>query len=377
MSTPPPDSSKGSQRSHLGFARRSYYARINGMTWALLMFVVVMSQKQVPWWVWAGPIVYGLAWPHLAGWLALRARHPRDAERLNLLVDQFLIGVWMVPMEFNLLPCILGVALCTMGCMAGGGLMLVWRGLLLQILGVGLGVAIYGFRWSPESSVMTILASTPLMLIQPFLVGYVAFTAVKSLNQQRVALERLSQHDGLSGLLNRSHWEKLVRAEFARYARSSDPAVLVLADLDHFKRLNDTYGHSVGDDAIRRFAKALKRVLRETDICGRYGGEEFGILLPGTDTAAAREVIERLRRDLHENPMLEGVVVTASFGMVELHREITSVEEWLRVVDKMLYQAKHLGRDRVVELTELTNSALASLEVLPPRNLGPKGVARR
>jgi diguanylate cyclase len=171
----------------------------------------------------------------------------------------------------------------------------------------------------------------------------------------------------LSGLLNRSHWEKLVRAEFARYARSSDPAVLVLADLDHFKRLNDTYGHTVGDDAIRRFAKALKRVLRETDICGRYGGEEFGILLPGTDTAAAREVIERLRRDLHENPMLEGVVVTASFGMVELHREITSVEEWLRVVDKMLYQAKHLGRDRVVELTELTNSALASLEVLPPR----------
>jgi hypothetical protein len=68
-------------------------------------------------------------------------------------------------------------------------------------------------------------------------------------------------------------------------------------------------------------------------------------------------------------------VVTASFGMVELHREITSVEEWLRVVDKMLYQAKHLGRDRVVELTELTNSALASLEVLPPRNLGTKGVA--
>jgi diguanylate cyclase len=198
-------------------------------------------------------------------------------------------------------------------------------------------------------------------------VGIVALTAVQAVNQKRVELEQLSQHDGLSGLLNRTHWEKLVRGEFARFGRDGQPVVLVLADLDHFKRLNDTYGHAAGDEAIRRFAAALKRVLRETDFCGRYGGEEFGILLPFTSAEAAKDVIERLRGDLQVNPMMDGVAVTASYGLVELYSDIQSVEEWLRVVDKMLYQAKHQGRDCVVELKGLSNSNLASLEVLPPR----------
>lgn len=334
-----------------------------GLALGFLMFAAVMYQRQAPLWYWIGPVLHSFAMPHIGWWLARRATNPREAERINLLVDHFLSGIWMAPMGFSLLPCVLSVTLTSMDSLAGGGGRLVWRGLILQAIGVALGVAVFGFVWQPESSLMTVLACLPVLIFQPFVVSFVALSAIRQLTVKGIELERLNRHDGLSGLFNRSHWEQMVRAEFARFRRSGEPVVLVLADLDNFKRINDTYGHAVGDETIRRFAATLRGVLRETDVCGRYGGEEFGILLPLTGAIAAKEVIERLRRELHKHPLIEEAVVTASFGMVELDRNFVSVEEWLRVVDKMLYQAKHLGRDRVVELDELTDSALATLEV--------------
>jgi diguanylate cyclase len=195
----------------------------------------------------------------------------------------------------------------------------------------------------------TVMACVPLLIIHPFSVGYVAFQAVQRLNAKRIEFERLSQHDGLSNLFNRRHWESVVRNEFARFARHGAPAVLVLADLDHFKRINDQHGHAAGDEAIRRFANLLNRVLRTTDVCGRYGGEEFGILLPDTDMPAAQEVIERLRSELYANTLMDGAVVTASFGLVQLDRDKPSVEAWLKQVDQMLYMAKAQGRDQLMD----------------------------
>jgi diguanylate cyclase len=348
--------------SRIGFARRSYIARTGGLAGALIMFAGLMLQKDTPYWIWVGPVVYCLLWPQLAWKLAQRSENPRDIERLNLLTDQFLVGIWMVPMEFSLLPCVITVVMTGMNTIAGGGWQLLLRGLILQALGVGVGVLIYGFVWEPHSSTLTILAAVPLLVFQPVAVGYVAHTAIRALNKKRFELERISQHDGLSGLFNRMHWEQLVRAEFVRFQRHGEPAVLVLADLDHFKRLNDTYGHAAGDEAIRRLAASFRRVLRETDVSGRYGGEEFGILLPNTQIGAAREVIDRLRRDMRTHPLMDEMVVTASFGMIQISPDITSVEEWIRLSDKGLYQAKNLGRDRMVDVGELSDTTLGRLE---------------
>ena len=359
--------SPASSPSHLGFARRSHYARTVGLALGFLMFAAVLYQNGAPLWVWLGPAVHCFLGPHIGWWLACRAPNPRNAERRNLLADQFLSGIRMVPMQFSVLPCVLTMTLTGMDSVAGGGWRLFVRGLALQALGVGVGVLVLGFQWQPQSSMLTVLACLPLLVLHPFAVGYIALHAVQRLNVKRLELERLSQHDGLSGLFNRSHWEHLVRGEFARYRRQGEPVVLVLADLDHFKRLNDAHGHAAGDEAIRRFAQSLVRVLRETDVCGRYGGEEFGILLPFADATAAKEVIERLRRDLHEHPLLEGATVTASFGMVELTRNIDSVEVWLRQVDQMLYYAKNKGRYRVVERGDLTESGFAALDLQPAR----------
>lgn len=325
------------------------------------MFAGVMLEKNASWLVWLGPTVYCLFWPPIAWWMAKRADNPRDVERLNLLADQFLIGIWIVPMDFNLLPVVLSFVMTGMNTVAGGGLPLLWRGLALQCLGLGVGTLIYDWQWLPASSLTVIVSAIPLLVFQPLAVGYVAFTAIRALNKKRFELERISQHDGLSGLYNRMHWEKLVRSEFARYKRTGEPAVLVMVDLDHFKAINDNYGHPAGDEVIRRLAQSFNRILRQTDISGRYGGEEFGILLPGTNAAQGREVVERLQRDLAENPLLSAESVTASFGLVELEDDIANVEHWIRLTDTMLYRAKHLGRNRCVDLSLVSDSAWAKL----------------
>ncbi len=350
--------------ARLGFARRSFKARAGGLGAAFIMFAAVMSEKDASFWVWLGPFLYCQAWPSLAWWLARGSPNPRDQERSNLLTDQFLIGIWLAPMEFSLLPCVLALAMTSMNTVAGGGWRLLVRGLVLLAAGIGVGILLYGLRWVPHTSMRGLLGSIPLLVFQPVAVGYVAHAAIRSLNKKRYELERLSQHDGLSGLYNRLYWDQLARLEFARFKRSDEPVVLVMADLDHFKRLNDSFGHAAGDEAIRRLAASFRRVLRESDICGRYGGEEFVIILPNTGVAAARDVIERLRLDMQEHPLLDEILVTASFGMAGLTSEVASVEDWVRLADHMLYEAKHRGRDRVVDVSEVTDTGLGRLKIL-------------
>ena len=337
---------------HRDFARRSYLSRMVGLALGFVMLSVVFVQNQAPPWMWIGPALHCFLGPQLGWWLARRAGNPRNAEQRNLLADHFLGGLWMAAMQFNLLPCVLTLSLLSMDSMAAGGARLLRWGLLWQAGGLGVGIAVFGWHWQPEPSLLIVLAGMPLMVCQPILISYIARRAIRRLEEQSLELRYQSQHDGLSGLLNRTHWEQQVRAEFARFRRHGEPAVLVLADLDYFKRINDLHGHAAGDEAIRRFAAALNGVLRETDVCGRYGGEEFGLLLPLTSGTAAREVLDRLRRDLHERPLLDAELITASFGVAELSIEVSSVEAWLRLADQMLYRAKHLGRDCVVVLGE-------------------------
>jgi diguanylate cyclase len=334
--------------NYFELARSRYYVRVVGMALAYGMLASVLYEKQVHGLLWLLPFLHCFLGPHLGWFLLRRVKKPRKME------------------QFNLLPLVLGLLLLGLQTLADGGPRLLWRGVLVHALGVLLGGLLFGWHWHPHPSMLVLLASLPLLVFQPVVVSLVARKTIEALQEKRVELEHLSQHDGLSGLYNRSHWERLVRAEFARFRRGKVPAVLVLADLDHFKRVNDEHGHAAGDEVIRRFAAALGRVFRETDVCGRYGGEEFGMLLPLTSGAAARDVIERLRRDMQETPLLDAAAVTASFGVAELTAEVTSVEVWLRLADQMLYRAKHLGRDRVVVLGEEVPSVPSPLEVPVP-----------
>jgi diguanylate cyclase (GGDEF)-like protein len=139
-----------------------------------------------------------------------------------------------------------------------------------------------------------------------------------------------------------------VHAEVARADRLDTPLSVVLADLDGFKDVNDAHGHAVGDEVLRAFAEVLRETLRESDVAGRWGGEEFLLLLPGADEEGAAHLAERVRIGLSERRILGAgdLRVTASFGVAEYRPESGS-GQLLAAADEALYRAKRAGKDRV------------------------------
>lgn len=161
-------------------------------------------------------------------------------------------------------------------------------------------------------------------------------------------LRRIAQTDSLTGAATRRAFTLEMEKAIARFRRSERASALLLLDVDHFKRVNDQHGHPVGDLVLRTVAEQLSRQLRETDMLGRLGGEEFGILLQDADTDQALETAERMRARLESllvqrEPPLS---VTASFGVAALDPRVGSVQRWLALADEALYEAKRAGRNR-------------------------------
>lgn len=164
-------------------------------------------------------------------------------------------------------------------------------------------------------------------------------------------LSQLSRMDRLTKLNNRGYWEHCLEQEYERFIRTQHPTSLVMLDVDHFKQVNDTYGHLAGDAVLVHLAQAIQKIIRSTDIAGRFGGEEFGIILPNTPAANAEILAERLRYEIETNPIVyadEEMLVTISLGIATADSVYLSYQHWLEKADQALYQAKQKGRNQFV-----------------------------
>lgn len=170
--------------------------------------------------------------------------------------------------------------------------------------------------------------------------------------QMQQDLRRLATTDGLTGALNRRSFFERGGEEVMRAKRYGRALSLLMIDIDHFKAINDTHGHPAGDEAIRSLVRSIRTVVRQTDVVGRLGGEEFGLLLPETPLDGAVLVGERLRAALADNavPSPSGTMFrfSASAGVAQLRAADAGVEVMLARADEALYRAKRGGRDRVV-----------------------------
>jgi len=163
-------------------------------------------------------------------------------------------------------------------------------------------------------------------------------------------MQTLAMTDTLTGIYNRRQFMSLGVQEFQRARRYNRNFSVIMIDIDHFKKVNDTYGHMVGDSVLQQVAVLIQRTLRSVDIPGRYGGEEFSIILPETGTEEAQRVAERLRSLLEEKVMLvvnHSIRITASFGVASYVRDDQSLETLLNQADRALYTAKQAGRNQV------------------------------
>jgi diguanylate cyclase (GGDEF)-like protein len=180
-------------------------------------------------------------------------------------------------------------------------------------------------------------------------VGMRILDAQTELLLSRERLEFQATHDSLTRLWNRGGILELLKTEFSRAVRSAEPFSVCLADLDHFKRINDTYGHLAGDEVLHAAGTRMCDALRGYDSLGRYGGEEFLVVLPGCTAQIAMPIAERLRRSIADQPIVsspQAIHMTISIGVSEW-RAGMEITDLLRNADLALYRAKDLGRNRV------------------------------
>jgi len=190
--------------------------------------------------------------------------------------------------------------------------------------------------------------SLPTLIIYPALFGFVCYRTALNLSEHKRRLELISTRDGMTGVYNRRHWEQLLSVEYLNALRYHRNSTLLLIDIDHFKEINDTYGHDVGDKAIIAVTQYLQLTLRVSDVIGRFGGDEFAVIMSGTSPESAVAAMERVHERL-ENLTIDNaasLTVHISVGIAPFDTEMKDYKEWLKAADLALYKAKAEGRNR-------------------------------
>jgi diguanylate cyclase (GGDEF)-like protein len=318
-------------------------------------------------------------YPHLMQWRTRRCANPEKAELDNLTVDAVLSGAWAAGLGF---PLWITVTLF-LATLLNHTIMRGLPGILIcpaALLGGALAsTTVIAFRVSSDTDGLVTLSSIIGLAIYLSLMGVEFFTYIRRLHEVQGAVasqkqiledanaalqEQISKihdlqeklrdqanRDSLTGLFNRRYLEGTLQREMARCKREGTPIAMLLLDIDHFKLINDTYGHQAGDEVLRVFSRMLQESARAEDIVCRYGGEEFLLVLPKMPLEIARE------RGEHLLQLFEGTVVafgerrirvTTSIGIAGTPLHSDSAEGLIRCADEALYLAKHNGRNRVV-----------------------------
>ncbi len=320
-----------------------------------------------------------LIYPHLVYLRARWGNLSQETELNNLLVDSLLIGIWIPALQFAVWPSF-GLWLgSTLNITIIRGVKGLRDGTLMFLAGVVGSVSVFGLHVATETGWPTTLLmmfsiSVYLLAIanasnnrnaslrltrEQLRVNEQAMHASKDILEQRLAeievlQERLKEQtirDPMTGLFNRRYLDTIVPHELARCERDKVPLCVMMIDLDHFKQVNDTYGHQGGDEVLKALARLLLESVRASDVACRFGGEEFLLLLPNMSAANAVMRAEQWRAAFAATTVSYGgttISATLSIGVALYPEEGASVEELTRAADVALYQAKDQGRNRVV-----------------------------
>ncbi len=338
------------KESAIRLVNRVFWPRQLGLLSGSIVIAVHLYRQNSSVWLWIGLVVWAFFWPSIARVWAMRSSNQFKAEIRNLYLDAFLIGFWVPVISFSLVPSIALLGMHLLSIISVLGFRSMMFGLVFELAGALLAVLIFGLNINVEADNLLILASIPMITMYPLLVGYNAFKLAHKLSAKQKVLRKLNRIDVLTGLYNRSYLDEQLERTFLLSQRSKSAASIIFIDVDHFKKVNDRYGHIIGDKVLQNISKILMKCARETDLCGRYGGEEFCILMPDTDRLSARIFAERLRAQVND-AILESsneVRGTISLGVAEISDNMKNYTDWLMQADTALYKAKQQGRNQTI-----------------------------
>jgi diguanylate cyclase (GGDEF)-like protein len=362
-----------------------------GYLMLLAIVLIHMVQQGSATWHMAGAALYFLLYPPLAYVYASRSPHGLKAEMAVMRLETAFLGGWVAALGFPIwigyVFFVVVVLNLTLFASLKGGVeaFLLFAVPALAVFAVGNG----GFLQPETGWVVTLLCMVALMFYL-LLLADVVYRRTRRLHEIRHQLRgreaELSRQlednqnlqsqlvdkanrDGLTGLFNRHYLEAVIHGEVARCDREKLPICLLMLDLDHFKGINDRYGHPVGDEVLRSLANLIQTLFRGTDIPCRYGGEEFLVLMPGAHLENATRRAETLRKAFSElDVQVRGRALraTLSVGVAQWGLlDIDSVAKWVSAADWALYQAKLQGRNQVVTAQAASHNGWDRLATMP------------
>jgi len=362
--------------------RKHHQFRCLSFVAALVAVALHLRSTPVSLGLWAYLVVQLLVYPHALMALVRRAPDPVARELKHLLVDAYCLGLCAAVLG---LPTWLSFAM-GMAALFNNTLNKGWRGSVTASIAFGLGMLTWwatdAFLWRPHTDWPTTLFCMVGLLVYVLGIGDVAqirMSQLRRLRQERevsaLAMEQANEalrtqldeinrlqdqlreqahRDPLTGQYNRRYLDTTLQRELLRCAREESPISLLMVDIDHFKTINDTHGHPVGDEVLRQMGLILATHARAHDVVCRYGGEEFLLMLPQLPLTQALQRAEQLRRAVQNHAFLTAggeIAITMSVGVASYPEHGHTVDELLRNTDHALYQAKREGRNRVVQAT--------------------------
>ncbi|XOB61242.1 GGDEF domain-containing protein [Campylobacterota bacterium DY0563] len=217
----------------------------------------------------------------------------------------------------------------------------------LYVVGVDMDIS-YVNKLLKQNTIQTLLSFLLFLIaIVPILIAYKKILKDKHTEYQEISKKSIT--DPLTKLYNRHKIDKELEIHYASFQNNNIPFALLMLDLDHFKKINDKYGHQEGDEVLKLFSKILKNSTRLTDIVGRWGGEEFIILYPNSDLNSATKLAKKLHTNLKKSKEMQKYDLTVSIGLGVPKKDI-SLKDFIKNVDDALYKAKDLGRDQTVKV---------------------------
>ncbi|WP_241673271.1 sensor domain-containing diguanylate cyclase [Lacisediminimonas profundi] len=317
-----------------------------------------------------------IAYPQLIYWRALRARDQRRAEMNNLLLDGLFFGIWSAALGFPVWITFISLVTVTVNMTVFRGRSGFFQGLSSMLAGSLLAVAIGGWHFSPATGWPATLLAILAVFLYILVVAENGYARAVKLHETRkqlrvseqalkrqldeigvlqAQLREQANRDPLTGLYNRRYFDATLERELVRCTREQQPLSVVMIDIDHFKHLNDNYGHPAGDAVLKMLASILEGQARASDVACRYGGEEFMLLLPGVPAAIAQQRAEQWREAFAASVVsydTAQIRSTLSAGIATFPTHGAVAEELIRCADMALYRAKTNGRNCVVVAAE-------------------------
>ncbi len=333
--------------------------------------------------LWGLIALHLLLYPQLVYWRARRSANSQQAEVNNLLMDSFLFGLLVATLEFPLWITFAVYIASTLNITMSRGLRGMLVSQLLFVSGALVSIALLGWHLSPDTAWPATLLSLMGNVVYMVAIGMAAFArnqqlrtiredlraSEQTLSQQlsdikvlQAKLQEQASRDPLTGLYNRRFMDTIAGREIARCDRDHQHMAVMMVDVDHFKKVNDTHGHAGGDEVLKMLSALFLEKVRTTDVACRYGGEEFLLLLPGMTAEIAMLRANQWRSAFADRTVEFGgapIQCTISVGVSIYPNHGENMEELTRCADLALYRAKKQGRNRVILFDSECGSAMA------------------